>query len=112
MLFLGNAARNEDAKVTNARMNRVYDGLAIGANFVDVLVKVENPSQRLRRRRDVVALRADPDDGRAEIAATDGVGERCLDSSCGEPLSRALPGSAGDQRLWRHYFDQFMAGSM
>src|SRR5260370_23535237 len=84
MLFLGNAARNEDAKVTNARMNRVYDGLAIGGNFVDVLVKVENPSQRLLRRRDVVALRAEHDDGRADIAEVDRGAVRCLDSSRGE----------------------------
>src|SRR5260370_14174861 len=84
MLFLGNAARNEDAKVTNARMNRVYDGLAIGGNFVDVLVKVENASQRLLRRRDVVALRAEHDDGRADIAEVDRGAVRCLDSSRGE----------------------------
>src|SRR5262249_13846377 len=44
MLFLGNAAGDEDAEVTDARMDGVYDGLAVRANFVDVLVKIENPS--------------------------------------------------------------------
>src|SRR5262249_31838141 len=84
MLFLGNAAGNEDAEVTEARMDGVYDGLAIGANFVDVLVKVENPSERLLRRRDVVALRAEHDGGRADIAEVDRGAIRCLDSSRGE----------------------------
>src|SRR6516162_7246845 len=84
MLFLGNAAGNEDAKVTNARMNRVYDGLAIGVNFVDVLVKVENPSQCLLRWRDVVTLRAEHDDGRPDIAEVDRGPVRCLNSSRGE----------------------------
>src|SRR6516225_7966319 len=84
MLFLGNAAGNEDAEVTDARMDGVYDGLAVGANFVDVLVKVENPSERLLRRRDVVALRAEHDDGRPDIAEVDRGPVRCLNSSRGE----------------------------
>src|SRR5262249_14804197 len=68
MLFLGNAAGNEDAEVTDALMDGVDDGLAVGANFFDILVKVENPSERLLQRRDVVALRAEHDDGRADVA--------------------------------------------
>src|SRR5258708_20733264 len=83
MLFLGNAAGNEDSEVTDARMDGVYDGLAIGANFVDVLVKVENPSERLLRRRDVVTLRAEHDDGRADIAEGDRGAVRRLNSSRG-----------------------------
>src|SRR5215468_2535422 len=35
----------------------VHDGLPIGADFVHVVVEVENPSQCLLRRRYVVALR-------------------------------------------------------
>src|SRR5262249_19707912 len=84
VLFLGNAAGNEDAEVTDARMDGVYDGLAVGANFVDVLVKVENPSERLLRRRDVVALRAEHDDGRADVAEVDRGSVRCLNFSGGE----------------------------
>src|SRR5262249_4215991 len=78
------AAGNEDAEVTDARMDRVYDGLAVGADVVDALVKVENPSERLLRRRDVVTLRAEHDDGRADIAEIDRGVVRCLDSSGGE----------------------------
>src|SRR5262249_43520074 len=84
MLFLGNAAGNEDAEVTDARMDGVYDGLAVGADFVDVLVKIENPSERLLRRRDVVALRAEHDDGRADVAEIDRGAVRCLNSAGGE----------------------------
>src|SRR5262249_121199 len=55
MLFLGNAAGHEDAEMTDARMDGVDDGLAVGANFVDVLVQMENPSERLLRRRVMVS---------------------------------------------------------
>src|SRR5262249_16307338 len=84
MLFLGNAAGNEDAEVTDARMDGVYEGRAVRGNLVDVLVKVENPSERLLRRRDIVTLRAEHDDGRADVAEVDRGSVRCLDSSRGE----------------------------
>ena len=45
-------------KMTDALVDRIDDRLAIGAHVVDVLVEIENPSERLLRRRDVVALRA------------------------------------------------------
>src|SRR5262249_50836637 len=77
-------AGKEDGEVTDARMDGVYDGLAVRANFVDVLVKVENPSERLLRRCDIVALRAEHDDGRADVAEVDRGSVRCLDSSRGE----------------------------
>src|SRR6516162_3583464 len=46
----------------------VHDGLPIGADFVHVVVEIEDPSQRLLRRRYVVALRAKYDDRGANIA--------------------------------------------
>src|SRR5215813_5656136 len=81
MLLLGNAAGHEDAEVTDARMDGVDDGLAVGANFVDVFVQIENPSERLLRRRDVVALRAEHDDGGADVAKVDRGAVRRLNSA-------------------------------
>src|SRR3974377_523109 len=43
-------------------VDRVHDGLPIGADFVHVVVEVENPPQRVLRGRYVVALRAKHDD--------------------------------------------------
>src|SRR5262249_31372485 len=84
VLLSCDASGNEDAQVTDALMNGVDDRLAIGSDLVDVLVQVEYPSERLLRRRDVVALRAEHDDRRADIAEVDRGAVRCLDSSGGE----------------------------
>ena len=47
-----------------------YDRLPVRADLIGVLVKIDNPSERLLRRRDVVALGAEDDDGRADVART------------------------------------------
>ena len=46
----------------------VDDGLAVRPDVVDALVEIEDPAQRLLRRRDVVGLRAEDDDRRADVA--------------------------------------------
>src|SRR5262249_49840270 len=58
--------------MTDCLVDRVDDGLTIGTYFVDVFVKIQNPSQRLLRRGNVVALRAKNDDGRANVPQIDG----------------------------------------
>ena len=68
----------------DALVDRVDDGLTVGPDFVDVFVEIENPSERLLRRRDVVTLRAEHDDRRVDIAEVDRGPVRCLDSSRGE----------------------------
>ena len=62
MLFAGDASGDEDPEVADAFVNRVNDRLAVGANFVDVVIEIEDPAQRLLRRRDVVALGAEHHD--------------------------------------------------
>jgi len=57
------AAGHEDSEVTHALMHRVDDRLTIRSHLVDVVVQVEYPIQRLLRRRDVVAFRAEHHDG-------------------------------------------------
>ena len=49
----------------------VDDGLAVGADVVDAVVEVEDPVERLLRRGDVVALRAEDHDRRADVAQVD-----------------------------------------
>ena len=56
MFLLRNAPRNENAEVTNRLVNGVDNRLAAGADFVDVLIQIQNPPERLLGGCDVVAL--------------------------------------------------------
>ena len=56
MLLLGDAAGDEDAEMPDRLVNGVDDGLPVGPDLVDIAVEIENPVERLLRRRDVVAL--------------------------------------------------------
>ena len=47
MLFARDAAGDEDPEVADSFVNGVDDGLSVSADFVDVLVKIENPAQAL-----------------------------------------------------------------
>src|SRR5215469_6090669 len=68
-------------------VDRVDDGLAIGADLLDVVVEIEDPAQRLLRRGDVVALGAEYHDRRADIAQIDGIAPRRLDVTRGEMIA-------------------------
>ena len=52
-------------------MDRVDDGLPVGADLVHVVVEVEDPVERLLRRRDVVSARAEDHDRRTDVAQVD-----------------------------------------
>ena len=52
-------------------MHGVNDGLAVGADVLDAAVEIEDPVERLGRRRDVVGLGAEHDDRRADAAQID-----------------------------------------
>jgi len=56
VLFLGNPAGDEYSEMPDRFVNGVDDGLAVGPDLVDVAVEIENPVERLLRRRDVVTL--------------------------------------------------------
>ena len=79
VLLFCHAAGDEDAEVTDGLVDRVDDRLAVGADLVDVLIEIENPSERLLGRRDVVALRAEHHDRRADVAQVDRGAVRRLD---------------------------------
>ena len=81
VLLSRDAGRHEDSQVANGLVNRVDDRLSMLSNIVDILVKVEDPAQRLLRWCNVVALRAEHDDRRADIAKIDQRAVRGLDSS-------------------------------
>ena len=71
-MFLGrHLARDEDAEMADRLVQRVDDGLAVGDDLVLVAVEVGDPAQRLLRRRDVVAPRAQHDDRRLDVAQVD-----------------------------------------
>ena len=71
VLLLGDAARDEDAEMADALVDGVDDGLAAGADVVVLAVEIDDPAQRLLRRGDVVALGAEADDRRADVAQVD-----------------------------------------
>ena len=71
MFLLGDASRNKDAEVADAFVDGVDDGLAAGADIVVLGVEIGDPAQGLLRRRDVVALRAEADDRRTDVAQVD-----------------------------------------
>src|SRR5690242_2563260 len=58
VFFARYAARYKDSQMAGFLVNRIDDRLAIGADFIDVVIQIENPAQCLLGRRDVVALRA------------------------------------------------------
>jgi len=62
---------DKDAEVTNLVVDRVDYGLPVGPDVVDVVIEIKNPMERLLGRSDVVALRAEHHDGRADIAKID-----------------------------------------
>ena len=68
-------------------MDRIDDGLPIRADVVDIVVEIENPSERLLRRRDVVAFRAEHHNRRADIPEVDRRSVRRLNSSGGEIIA-------------------------
>src|SRR5579872_6848691 len=87
VLLLGDPAGYENSKVPDALMHGVHDGLAERPDLIDIVVEVENPVERLLRRGDVVAFRAEYHDRRANIAQIDGGAVRYFDASGGEIIA-------------------------
>src|SRR6516162_3756470 len=87
MLLLCDAARNEDAQMSDCLMNGIDNRLAIGSNLVDALIKVEYPSKRLLGRRDVVALRAEYHYRGTDVAKINRSTVRGLNLSFGEMIA-------------------------
>src|SRR5262245_8939698 len=68
VLLLRHRSRYEDAEMAYRLMDGINHGLTVRPHIVDAVVEIEDPVQRLLRRRDVVALRAEHDDRRADVA--------------------------------------------
>ena len=71
MLLLGHGSGDEDAQMAHALVHAVDDRLPVGADVLDARIEVGDPAQRLLRRGDVVALGAEDDDRRADLAQVD-----------------------------------------
>ena len=71
MLFSCDVAGDENAEMADLFMNRIDDGLTVAADFVDAIIKIEDPSESLLWRCDIVALRAKHDDRRTDVAQID-----------------------------------------
>ena len=71
MFLSRDAGGDEDSQMTNGLVNCVNDRLSIGADLIDVVIEIKNPSERLLGRSDVVALRAKYHDRRTDIPKID-----------------------------------------
>ena len=71
VLLRRHLSRDEDAEMPNALMQAIDDRLAGFDDLVLVIIEVENPVERLLRRRDVVAPGAEHDDRRFDVAQVD-----------------------------------------
>src|ERR1700747_1226126 len=87
MFLFGDAAGKEDAGMTNAFVNRVDNRLPVGPDFIDVGIEIDDPVQRLLRWRDIVALGAEYQDRRSDIAQIDCLTVRHLDPAGGEVVA-------------------------
>src|SRR5262245_58297556 len=87
-MFLASHTRgNKDAQMANALMDRVDNGLSIGSDLVNILIQIEDPVERLRGRRDVVALRAKHHDWGSDIAKVHSNAFACLDCALGKMIA-------------------------
>ena len=87
MLLLGHPTRDEDAEMADAFMDGVDDGLGAGADVVVLLVQIDDPAQRLLRRGDVVALGAEAEDRRADVAQVNAYPVAGDDFGGGQPVA-------------------------
>ena len=87
MLLSSRAARHEDAQVPDALVRRIDDGLVVAEHFRVVAVHVGHEAERLRRRCDVVAIGAEHDDGRADIAQVEPHAVARDQLGAGEPVA-------------------------
>ena len=71
VLLLRDRTGHEDTEMPDQLVNRIDDRLAVRSYVIDTLVEVENPLQRLWRRRDIVRLRTEDDDRGADVAQID-----------------------------------------
>ena len=71
VLFRRDFRRNEDAEMADRLMQGVDDGLPVGDDLLVATVEIKDPAQRLLRRRDVVAPRAEDHDRRFDVSQVD-----------------------------------------
>ncbi len=71
MLLVGDLGRYEDAEMADAVVKRVHDDVAVGLELAIGRIKIDDPVQRLLRRRDVVAVGREHDDRRLDPGEID-----------------------------------------
>ena len=87
VLLARDLGRDEDAEMADFLMDDVDDSLAARADLALVAIDFGDPVQRLRRRRDVVALAGEDDDRRLDLAQID----RAAPPSTATPRCSLLP---------------------
>ena len=88
VLLCRHLAGHEDAQMANALVKAIDDRLAGLDDLILVVIEVEDPVQRLLRRRDVVAPGTEPDDRRFDIAQVD---PQAVGAARSSPAASLLP---------------------
>jgi hypothetical protein len=68
MLALGDLRRDEDREMADLGVDAIDDRLALRPDVVDAFIEIEDPTERLLRRADVVAERGEHNDRRGDVA--------------------------------------------
>ncbi len=87
VLLAGDAAGHEDAEMAGGVMDAIDDGLLVGDHVLNPFVEVAHPAQGLRRRRDVIAARAEHHYRGAHVAQVDAAAVRGHQLGGGEPVA-------------------------
>jgi len=87
VLLSGYLPGDKNSKMADILMDRVDYCLTAGADFLDILVEIENPAERLLRWGNVVALLAKHDNRRTDIAEIDHKSITGLNSARGKIIA-------------------------
>ena len=87
VLLARHRAGHEDPQMADAFVHGIDDGLPVGADLLQAAIEIGDPAQRLLRRGDVVALGAEDDDRRADVAQVEHRAVAHGDLGRGEPVA-------------------------
>ena len=87
MLLARDVPRHEDAEMPDCLVDGVDDRLPMRADVIDVLIEIEDPAERLLWRGDVIALGAEHNDRRTDVAQVDGAPSEVVDQPGRQPIA-------------------------
>src|SRR5208337_5306312 len=87
VFFFCDTARNEDSEMADRLVDGIDYRLSVSSDLINILIKIENPAERLLWRRNIVTLRAEYYDRGANIAKIDPYALRCFNAAGSEVVA-------------------------